>query len=81
MLEKLSRHTSLDINKCAEIAGGRHHLILLATKRARFYQQQVNGYSAERAQLDAMFDIQNGLIGPDYQGGPVEMDIDRELKS
>jgi len=78
MREKTSRHTQVDMDKCTEAVGGRHDLILLAARRARYFQTEVDTYPSERAPIDALLEIQDGLVSKDYRSGPIGFDENEE---
>ena len=69
MNPSLSRTLEVDIEKCVELIGDRNLMVVIATARARELQQSARhrGDQVYRsATVDALLDIQNGVIGIDY---------------
>ena len=70
MAIKLSRGTSLDIEKCVEMSGGnRFNLVLMASARSREISRQ-HKHSDSREHVypivSALMEFQEGKIGPEY---------------
>lgn len=69
-VKKLSRGPDLDQERYIENAGGnRFQLVIMAAIRAReLVKQHQNSGSKEHinATVSALFDFQNGKIGPEY---------------
>ena len=69
MALSLSRTLDIDIEKCVNNIGNRNDMILIASARAKELQRKhkASGDSNHRSfTVDAMLDIQNGIIDKDY---------------
>ena len=69
MNPSLSRTPEVDIEKCVELIGDRNLMVVIAAYRARELQQaaKYRGDQVYRsASIDALLDIQNGVIDKDY---------------
>jgi len=69
MNPSLSRTPQVDIEKCVELIGDRSLMVVIAAARARELQRAAR-YREDQvyrsATIDALLDIQNGVIGIDY---------------
>jgi DNA-directed RNA polymerase subunit K/omega len=66
---KLSRTLELDIEKCAKLMGNRMMMVIVASQRAKDLQREAKHRGDQvyrNATVDALLDIQNGVIGPEY---------------
>ena len=69
MNPSLSRTSEVDIEKCVELIGDRNLMVVIATARARELQRAARHREDQvyrSAAIDALLDIQNGVIDRDY---------------
>jgi DNA-directed RNA polymerase subunit K/omega len=65
-----SRGTDIDLEKCVSMTGNnRYNLVLMAAARARelvSIQRQRDWATHVNAPVQALLDVQQGLVGPEY---------------
>lgn len=69
MNPSLSRTQEVDIDKCVELIGDRNLMVVIASARARELQQTAKHRQDQvyrSASVDALLDIQNGVIDRNY---------------
>ena len=69
MNTSLSRTPEVDIEKCVELIGDRNLMVVIAAHRAKELQRKAKlneDVVYRNATVDALLDIQNGVIGIDY---------------
>ena len=69
MSKVLSRTPDVDIEKCVELIGDRNLMVVIASARAKELQAKERHERSEHyrnATVDALLDIQNGVIDIDY---------------
>jgi len=69
-IKTLSRGTNIDLEKCVSMTGNnRYNLVLMASARARelvSIQRQRDWATHVNAPVQALLDVQQGLVGPEY---------------
>lgn len=69
MTQLKSRTPDIDIDKCAEMVGGKMELILIAAQRARDIRAKHKRHKDEKHMnfaTEALLEIQDGKVGPNY---------------